>query len=268
MPHLSQDLSKQISRFVRAAPAELVAAVAAIIEQTSTDDWPYFQMQVLQAVPQPQLRNQLKFLLQSWQNITPGLMPESVALALRAAGETESSLLHSGGQTTLVWTGPDSHQHTLRRTDQALLQIINSAKRNLLVVSFAVYNIANIRQALVEAAGRGVEIRICIEAPEPSAGKITFNTLKALGTRVAEQATVYVWPAAQRPHNSEGKHGSLHVKCAVADERLLFISSANLTEYALTLNMELGVLIKGGSLPAKVFAHFEEMIKQQILIPV
>lgn len=30
---------------------------------------------------------------------------------------------------------------------------------------------------------------------------------------------------------------------------IAFISSANLTEYALSLNMELGILVKGGNLP-------------------
>jgi PLD-like domain len=44
---------------------------------------------------------------------------------------------------------------------------------------------------------------------------------------------------------------SLHAKCAVIDSNLLFLSSANLTEFAFNLNMELGVLIKGGSLPAR-----------------
>jgi len=41
-------------------------------------------------------------------------------------------------------------------------------------------------------------------------------------------------------------HGSLHVKCAVADASVALISSANLTDYTMSLNMELGVLVKGG----------------------
>lgn len=53
-----------------------------------------------------------------------------------------------------------------------------------------------------------------------------------------------------------------------ADEELLFISSANLTEYALTLNMELGVLIKGGPLPGDVAAHFNRLIEDRVLVAV
>jgi phosphatidylserine/phosphatidylglycerophosphate/cardiolipin synthase-like enzyme len=41
-------------------------------------------------------------------------------------------------------------------------------------------------------------------------------------------------------------------KAAVADSRVAFLTSANLTEAALERNMELGVLIRGGTLPASI----------------
>jgi len=114
----------------------------------------------------------------------------------------------------------------------------------------------------------GVTSNICVEAPEPSKGKMTYNTIKALSKRVAQNAIVYIWPKDKRPQTDDGKYGSLHVKCAVADEALLFISSANLTEYALTLNMELGVLIKGGPLPSDVASHFGRLIEDGVLVEV
>jgi len=40
----------------------------------------------------------------------------------------------------------------------------------------------------------------------------------------------------------------------------------NLTEHALSLNMELGILIQGGPLPAAVAAHFQRLIENQILV--
>jgi hypothetical protein len=45
-----------------------------------------------------------------------------------------------------------------------------------------------------------------------------------------------------------------------ARSRLLFVSSANLTEYAFTLNMELGLLLTGGESPKQVERHFERLI--------
>ena len=60
--------------------------------------------------------------------------------------------------------------------------------------------------------------------------------------------------------------GVLHAKCAVADGQLLFLSSANLTDYAMNFNIELGVLIRSAPRHAqRVAAQFEQMIAQGIL---
>lgn len=263
----NEHLLQQISTIAHDLPLHLVKSLAADIERMAIDNWPYSRNQVDQSMPQPNLRVQIGQLLDTWQRECPELTPQSLALALLAAAQAAEQMRRTQ-LTSLVWTGPTSRGLALRRTDQALLQVINTAQHRLLVVSFAVYKIANIRQALVKAAERGVNIDICVEAPEPSAGRITYDTIKALGQQVAKHATVYVWPQDKRPHSDDGKHGSLHVKCAVADEALLFISSANLTEYALTLNMELGVLIKGGPLPGDVAGHFRRLIEDKILVPV
>jgi phosphatidylserine/phosphatidylglycerophosphate/cardiolipin synthase-like enzyme len=55
------------------------------------------------------------------------------------------------------------------------------------------------------------------------------------------------------------------VKCAVADGRSLFLSSANLTEYAFTINMELGLLVTGGPLPGQVEEQFDRLIGTGVL---
>ncbi len=54
---------------------------------------------------------------------------------------------------------------------------------------------------------------------------------------------------------------------AVADGRALLISSANLTEFAMTLNMEMGLLLWGGEWPSRVEQHFDHLIRQSILQP-
>jgi phosphatidylserine/phosphatidylglycerophosphate/cardiolipin synthase-like enzyme len=45
-----------------------------------------------------------------------------------------------------------------------------------------------------------------------------------------------------------------------------FLSSANLTEYAFSLNMELGLLITGGEQPPRVEDHFDRLIEIGMLI--
>jgi phosphatidylserine/phosphatidylglycerophosphate/cardiolipin synthase-like enzyme len=79
-------------------------------------------------------------------------------------------------------------------------------------------------------------------------------------------AAVYIWPLKRRPVDAAGHHGSLHVKWAVADDAVLLVSSANLTAYAFTLNMELGLLVRGGAIPGRVSAHLDRLIDQHILV--
>jgi hypothetical protein len=50
-----------------------------------------------------------------------------------------------------------------------------------------------------------------------------------------------------------------------ADSRWLFWSSANLTEQAFTINMELGLLLTGGPLPVQVEGQFDQLIAGGVL---
>ena len=141
----------------------------------------------------------------------------------------------------------------------------NSATRRLTVVSYAVYRIPRICEALVRAAHRGVRINVVVETPNKIEGQTDYDTIQALGDRVGAVSTVYYWPQEQRQQDSCGKRGILHVKCAVAAGRWLFLSSANLTEYAFTVNMELGLLVTGGPLPAQVEEQFDRLMEMGVL---
>jgi phosphatidylserine/phosphatidylglycerophosphate/cardiolipin synthase-like enzyme len=59
----------------------------------------------------------------------------------------------------------------------------------------------------------------------------------------------------------------LHAKCALADREALLVASANLTEHALELNMEIGVLICGGPLPEQAAEHIDGLIREGTLRP-
>jgi phosphatidylserine/phosphatidylglycerophosphate/cardiolipin synthase-like enzyme len=128
-----------------------------------------------------------------------------------------------------------------------------------------VFNIPPIGEALVRAADRGVAITVVVESPDRIEGRQAYRTLAALGPAVAGRCGVYVWPIEGRSRGGMGRPGLLHVKCAVADGRRLFLSSANLTEQAFSINMELGALITGGGAASQVEAHFDRMIQAGVL---
>jgi len=154
-----------------------------------------------------------------------------------------------------------------RQTEQAILEIIETARHRLLIVSFAVYKIPNIANALVAAVRRGVALTIIVETPDKVEGAGEYDTIRALGNDVANCSSIYFWPREHRQTGENGKPGILHVKCVVADAELMMLSSANLTRQAFTINMELGILIRGGDTPYKVDQQFTELIRNQLLQP-
>lgn len=255
------NLVQAIQRLVADLPAELVTALVTALEGSDHLSWPRRRPAILAAIPQPAVRERVDAFLDTWQATAPAVEGRGVALALSAAAQAVEA---ERGQERLelVWTGPDSRLIPLRRTDQALLQLIDSAQETLHIVSFAVYRIEAIARALARAASRGVAISLYLETPDASEGRIAYNTLAAFGAEVRQAACIYVWPLEKRPRTEDGRHGSLHAKVAVADGRVMLVSSANLTEYALTLNMELGVLIHGGPAPGRVAEHLTRLVEQ------
>lgn len=222
-------------------------------------DWAASRTAILQCLPTAEFRDAAADFLDRWRHKAAGLMPQAVAAAIVAAAKVEQR--HRDGETVeIVWTGPETAHTRFRHTEQAILEVLNSAEKRLTVVSYAVYRIPRIRDALVAAANRGVGIRLIVETPNRIEGQTEYDCLLALGDNVASVASVYYWPQENRSKDDNGKIGILHVKCAVADGRRLFLSSANLTEYAFTINMELGLLVTGGKLPGQVERHFEGLI--------
>lgn len=201
--------------------------------------------------------------LRTWQLEAPDLPGMSVALVLRTAAYCHAAA-ERAQRLDLVWTGPDAGL-AYRHTQPALLDLINRAKARLTIVSFVVYKVPAVTTAVAEAARRGIEVRIVVEDAEASDGKVAFDALASLGAEVAAHSRVFVWPADKRPTDSAGHHGSLHAKCAIADRDWMLISSANLTEYAFTLNMELGLLIRGGPLPGRVDDYLTALIENRVL---
>lgn len=57
----------------------------------------------------------------------------------------------------------------------------------------------------------------------------------------------------------------MHVKCAIAHSNAVLISSANLIEYALALNIELSLLVRGGVISGQVTRYPERLTEAKVL---
>lgn len=251
-------------RLARRLPPSLTEAFARILREGGDPDWPAYRAGVSQAITPAHHRAAVAGFLDYWRATAPALGAREVAAAVEAAAIAERE--HRESQSIeLVWTGPDDGAVPLRRTEQAILEIIDSATTRTTVVSYAVYKIPFICDALIRAAGRGVSNTIIVETPDRIEGERAFDTLAAFGPRVASRCSVLYWPKENRAADESGKVGILHVKCIAADGRWLCLSSANLTEYAFSINMELGVLVRGGSLPRQVEDHFDRLAQAGVL---
>ena len=239
-------------------PHSVMVAVADAVAQHGGLERATGRQAILQSLPTPDFRDATADFIDRWHSHAASVGSEAVAVALLTAAKSEHDHRHEE-TVEIVWTGPEPANTRFRHTEQVVLEVVNSATRRLTVVSYAVYRIPRIREALVAAANRGVVIRLIVETPNRVEGQGEYDCLLALGSNVSSACSVYYWPQENRPKDDNGKIGKLHVKCAVADGHRMFLSSANLTEYAFTINMELGLLVTGGKLPGQVEWHFERL---------
>ncbi len=259
MNTFSSNLLEQIRRVAQEVPASTLDSLIQLLMTMNQGELSKMKYNLLQLLPRAAWRQEFNHLIEIWQTETSELDGKAMAIALSTAVHCQTQMCQDLS-VELVWTGPNPESFPLRRTDQTLLQLIREAQHDLLIVSFAIYNIPEIVQALIAALNRGVSIRIVAETPEASDGKISFGLATTFGSEVLRRSQLYVWLKAKRPVDEQGRYGSLHAKCAVSDRQHLFVSSANLTEYAMSLNIEMGVLIHNQSLAEQVIQQIDSLI--------
>lgn len=232
-----------------------VGALANLIKSiNSGDDFPKIRRNL-----SPNINVKLIDLLeQSWK-LNKQLTPSDIASALMSASLT-AELAASRGSVEMVWTGPSSNLVPIRHTEQVLKEVIESAKTKLFVVSFVAYDIPSIHAALNKAIERSVSVDILVESSQSTHSKIQVDSVPKMKSSVPK-ANIYIWDQSQ---SKENLIGVVHAKCAVADDCIAFVTSANLTTAAMERNVELGVLIKGGDLPARLDQHLRSLIASDI----
>lgn len=236
---------------------EKVKAIAARIRQSDPDKAATALSGVLGT---PVASAAVERLVEAWRGTSIG------------AGELASMLLASSHvvakaareqSTELVWTGPTTPFVSARRTEQALLQVIDSARSTLFITSFVAYDVSSIVAALNAASGRGVSISMLLESSQEHGGSISMDVIGKMRNLVPA-ARLYGW----LDKTDEFADGRVHAKVAVADGKMCFITSANLTGYAMERNMEAGILITGGVVARGLNDHLRSLVETGVISPV
>lgn len=159
------------------------------------------------------------------------------------------------GRIDVVWTGPDSGAATGRLTSAVVVDLIDRAVTDVLLVGYAVHTEPTVAAALQRATDRSVTIRLLTERtadnPRFTGIGIAFAGIDAIRLH---------WPREERPAGA-----SLHAKILVIDSDVALVGSANITGAALGHNLECGLLVTGGPVPAEVREHVELLLARGVL---
>lgn len=183
----------------------------------------------------------------------PQTTAAEVCAMFRASAET-AALAASASTVELVWTGPGTGLVPTRHTEQVLTGLIDQARDRLFMVSFVAFHVESVMRALARAAERKVVIRVLVERSKEHGGNVAIDSIPML-KQTLPQALLYEWSK-----ECGDPSASVHAKCAVADDEMAFVTSANLTEAAMERNMELGILIRGGRLPRLLDQHLTALV--------
>lgn len=197
----------------------------------------------------------VRTLMAAWEG-SPQVTPLEIAAGLRAGMRVRADV-QEGQSLELVWTGPGTGLITTRQTEQVMLELVRSAQSELLWITYVFHKADAVIDAVAAATARGIDVRILVDARASWQGGQPDAPERLV--EAVPRARVFTWGGA-----SEAQ-ASMHAKCSIADSDLAFVTSANLTSAALERNMELGVLIRGGTLPALLRSHFEALIATGVM---
>jgi phosphatidylserine/phosphatidylglycerophosphate/cardiolipin synthase-like enzyme len=254
---MSATLILHIRLFVVHAPQELVERVAYVCE--NFDDWAKVISNLNGGMYSVSLNKQLSSMIEAAKELK--YPPRQLALALRAAKDVAEAY-RTQQSLEMVWTGPEIAPFSLRRTDEALLQMISNAEHSLTIVSFAFFKIDRVLEALKLSLLRGVDVQFFLETdPDKIAGGGEL-----LRRSLPPAIKVYSWSPEYRLRNKQGQYGALHAKIAIADNSSLLVSSANFTENAMSLNIELGLMVTGGTLPTRASQLLSNLLIKGVFV--
>jgi len=174
----------------------------------------------------------------------------------------------------MVWSGPEVEGLHARNTRRVYEELLSSAERSIWASSYAFFDGHKAFEVLANRMDEKPALRVTLLLNiQRKRGDTTAADY--LVRRFADHFWKNDWPGSARPSvyydpralELEGPGGVLHAKAVVADEEVVFVTSANLTEAALDRNIELGLLMRDRALAASVACHFQALIDGKLLVP-
>lgn len=198
--------------------------------------------------------------------------PNQIARLLTSIAEERQRIEKPHASVELVVTGPDVHAQ-VRDTSVVVEQLFHEAKNTILIVGFAIYDGHAIFSSLAERMDQEPNLKVvCCFDVARSPSDVTPKA--QIVDRFARDFAKKVWPGKRLPDiyydprslaSKRENRAALHAKTLVIDCNKAIVTSANPTPAAYFRNIELGVMITGGDIPAEIDRHFRELILERHL---
>ena len=260
------DLAGVIAELAERLPPGHVKAWAQILRPIPAGDLAVhghsLEARLIEAKPGFALGGKAARLIAVWQQAEPWLSGAAVALALESAARIQARA--TARRSDVVVSGPASDSGAVRLTSSVISELIHGCRESLLVVSFAAFGVTEVVHELKGAAQRGVRIDLVLESTFMQGGTLSGPVgASAAFETIKDDATFWNWPASRRGA-AGGSRAALHAKLVAADERIALLGSANLTDKALALNLELGVIIRDPGVVRRLVRHFRSLMRPGI----
>ena len=180
-------------------------------------------------------------------------------------------------QLELVTTGPEVDGIANRDTSVVVRELFANARESVLVAGYAVYQGQRVFQGLADRMLEipTLKVRMFLDIQRaPGDTSAPAELMMRFADRFRSQQwpkerpmpEVYFDPRSLEPDPRE--RACLHAKCVVVDGQTVFVSSANFTEAAQRRNLEIGLLIRSGSLANQITGYFNELLARDMLAKV
>ena len=137
-------------------------------------------------------------------------------------------------KTSLVWSGPIIFNDYAENTSTTMIKMIDSAHISIILFSYVLMeNTRKIFNSLIHASKRGVLIKLAFNDGEKEKKKVIKMWEKNVPFPV-----IYTF----KPYK---KGTSLHAKILIIDKIEILVTSANITNHGIQLNIEFGIRHKG-----------------------
>ncbi|MEV0419114.1 DISARM system phospholipase D-like protein DrmC [Streptosporangium canum] len=187
-------------------------------------------------------------------------IPDGEAVAY-LRGVADGHAQHAGAiRVDSVWSGPSTHPVPVRATAQVLADVVGEATHELLLMTYSATPYDPLIDALNAAVRRGVSVMAVVETLQ-GAGSALGGAEPAEAFASVAGIELWHWPVGRRAE----KGAKMHAKLAVADRRVLLVSSANLTQSGVARNIEAGLLVRGGTAPLRAAEHIAELRVRGVL---